>query len=121
MVRVVRIQIASSGDPDELERSVLELGRELEDLECISSVEPQSSAAPSSAKSSGSTELGILLAGISATAGAMRYLSLYLRDWLRRNADKHVKIEIDNHVIDLTGLSESTIERLVEQWYGAGD
>lgn len=121
MSEIVRIEVSNTGNADEMELAVLALRRELADLACVHGIETTPTNAPHSAKSSGGAELGILLASVSGGAGAVRYLMLFLRDWLRRNTNKHVKIEIGNKTLDLSGLSEPAIERLVQEWYGGDD
>lgn len=113
----LKIEVSAGMDEDELERALLDLRHDLMDLSCVEAVERAQSVAPSSAKSPSGTELGILIATISGTGTVIRYVTLCLRDWLRRNSDKRIRVNIDDKLIDVSGLSEQAIVRILQDWY----
>jgi len=116
--RTVHIQIWDEvEDPERTEQTMLSVRRDLLELASIADVEFASNTPDKYAKAAISNEVGVLLVTMSASVGAVRSLAEYFRNWLKRNADKHVRLENDGRVLDLTGLSDSSMERTIQRWY----
>jgi hypothetical protein len=115
-VDVIEIRIADdvSQNPERLNRAVLALRRELLGLECVSSADQAASPAPRGAKSGVIIDIATLLVGVRYSAPALKEISGFFGDWLRRNDGKRVIMKLKDKEFDITGMSEKEISRLIE-------
>ena len=108
------------GDADdaELERALLQLRAELNELD-IDAVRPKPAGeAPPGAKSGAIAAVGGLIVTLTPTVQAIAALVGVIQGWLRRvgGTGRTVKLEIDGNVLELTGASSELQERLADVW-----
>jgi hypothetical protein len=100
-------------DPELLEASVLSLREELLDIPGIRDLMPRGTGTPPRSKGGPVELVGTMLMAIPASMPVLRELRITLHDWLHRNDGKQVRLEINGVVVDATGLSDDTLEKLV--------
>lgn len=113
---VVQFADERFSDTDLLEESTLKLRRELLDVAGVISVDGQSIESVPLSKSAFDAEIGTLILTVAASRGAMRAIIACFSDWTKRNADKRVSLKEGSRHLEITGLSESAMERIIAQW-----
>lgn len=102
-----------SSDSDLLQTSVLSLREELLEIDGIYDLTPRGINAPAHSKSGAAALVGALTLAVPASMPVLREFRMMLRDWLHRNDGKHARLEVDGRIVDVTGLSDDTLEKLV--------
>jgi hypothetical protein len=114
---VLIVESASNVDPDDVDRSVRQLHRELRDLE-VESIEPLvRENAPLGSKGLDPSSLGPLLVTLSATGGVFTLLIETVRDWLgRQAAARRVSVTINGDTITLEKGSDEERNALINAY-----
>jgi hypothetical protein len=105
-----------SSDKARLDDSVLQLREQLLDIPHVGSVRSSLSVPEESAKSSSAYIVGSLVVTMSVSASSFTVLFKFLREWLKRNEGKKVTLTRKGEVIEIAGLSESSIKELLSRW-----
>lgn len=109
----LRITDDRSQNAERLNETVLALRKELLGLQSVRSAEQAKDPSKEGAKSGVAIIVGTLLVSIRYSAPALQEVRGFLNDWLRRNDGKRVTLKIKNKSIDITGMSEKEVERLI--------
>jgi hypothetical protein len=107
------------GDADdaELERALLQLRAELNELDLDAVVPKPAGEAPPGAKSGAIAAVGGLIVTLKPSMEAIAALVGVVQGWLSRSGSgRTVKLEIDGNVLELTGASSELQERLADVW-----
>ncbi|MGH8834824.1 MAG: hypothetical protein ACRDWG_07485 [Actinomycetes bacterium] len=107
------------GDADdaELERALLQLRAELNELDLDAVVPKPAGEAPPGAKSGAIAAVGGLIVTLKPSMEAIAALVGVIQGWLSRSGSgRTVKLEIDGNVLELTGASSELQERLADVW-----
>jgi hypothetical protein len=105
------LQLALGADavPEDLDAAVLQLRRELVELDVIGVRRTPGPPAPDGARAIDGPLLGALL--VTASDGALPALVQALS---RRSADRSVRLQLGDDAIELTGASDETQRELVD-------
>jgi Effector Associated Constant Component 1 len=112
------LSIGTDADTDEHELAELSgwLRRELLELN-VESVEPAGTGdAPRGAKGLETLGVGALVVQLAQSAGMLRAVLGTVQSWLAGYRGRTVKIEMDGDVIEMTGVSSSDQQRLIDAW-----
>jgi hypothetical protein len=108
------LQLALGADAvhEDLDAAVLQLRRELVELDVIGVRRTPGPPAPDGARAIDGPLLGALL--VTASDGALPALVQALSAWTRRSADRSVRLQLGDDAIELTGASDETQRELVD-------
>ena len=112
----VHLQAEGEAAPDELHRLTERLRRELLDLDVADVRRRTEGEAPDGARAIDVEALGTLLVTAVTAPEVLRAVVGTIRDWLGRSRARSVCLEIDGDVLQVTGISSSDQERLIESW-----
>jgi hypothetical protein len=118
MAAEVHLDLAEPGSDDErLEELALGLAGELRELD-VESVAPATAGdVPPGARSALAAVAGALVLSVRPTAAQLLSVVGVVRDWLRRSpVQRTVKVTIDGDTLELTGASDETQRRVVDDW-----
>jgi hypothetical protein len=118
MAAEVHLDLAEPGSDDErLEELALGLAGELRELD-VESVAPATAGdVPQGARSALAAVAGALVLSVRPTAAQLLSVVGVVRDWLRRSpVQRTVKVTIDGDTLELTGASDETQRRVVDDW-----
>lgn len=112
------VHVTADADADEqelaeltgrLREELLEL--DVDDVELVRSGEP-----PPGAKGLDVVQVGELLVSTVTSSHVLSAIVGVVRSWLSRARQRSVKIEIDGDVLEVSGLSSTDQQRLIDQW-----
>jgi hypothetical protein len=118
MAAEVHLDLAEPGSDDErLEELALGLAGELRELD-VESVAPATAGdVPQGARSALAAVAGALVLSVRPTSAQLLSVVGVVRDWLRRSpVQRTVKVTIDGDTLELTGASDETQRRVVDDW-----
>jgi hypothetical protein len=113
----LKVDIGPEPDADAEELAELTAGLQEELLELdVDAVElAREGEPPPGAKALDVVGLGTLLVTFAKTAGGLRSVVSTLQKWLS-GQPRTVKIQLDNDVLEMTGVSSSAQDRLISDW-----
>jgi hypothetical protein len=72
--------------------------------------------APTGAKAADALAIGALIVHLASVPGALGSLTAHVRDWLRGQNARSIKLTLDGDTLELTGASSREQDRLIELW-----
>jgi hypothetical protein len=112
----IHLQANQDTGAEELDRLAERLRRELLDLDVEDVRRATDGAAPDGTRGLDAEALGSLIVSLVAAPEVLRAVVGTIRDWLGRSRARSVRLELDGDVLDVSGLSSESQERLVESW-----
>lgn len=113
----VAVELADeSADAAELEALTVSLRRELLALDVDRVDRVRRDDAPEGAKALDALALGALAVRLVTRPELLRTLARTLQSWLGDRTDRTVKLQLGENVLELTGVSSSQQDRLVDEW-----
>jgi hypothetical protein len=113
-VRLV-VEPAEEADPEVLDRLTRRLRAEVAELDVDAALEAEEP--PEGAKSADAVTIGAIVVALSASGGVFNALVETLRDWLRRQSERHkVSITIDGDTIELERADSEQKQALVDAY-----
>jgi len=112
-----RLQLlaAEDGGPEELDREMMTLRRDLEELELDVESAGGSSGLPEGAKGGGLDTNAILLA-LLASGGILTQLIGLLQNWLSRHERRRIILEISGDRLEIHGASSDAQQLTIREW-----
>ena len=115
--RVLEIRIDSAdADDGELADLTQRLRSELIEFDVDGVDLARAPGAPDGAKAIDPVALGTLIVHLGSLPQMLGAVSEHARDWLRRQHARAVKLTIDGDTLELTNVSSSEQDRLIEVW-----
>ena len=113
----IRLNSAPDSDADQLdiEQSVLNLKRELLDLD-IGTIENEVTKAPGGSKSGGAVDIAALVVKLFDSSGVVGSVIDTIASWLTRTNNYSVTMEIDNDKIEIKGINSEQQQQLIDSW-----
>lgn len=104
-------------DVEELERSALDLRREIGALD-VDDVSPgPAETPPEGTRGIPVAAIGSLLVSLNPTAKVLLTVVTTVRGWLTHSgSDRTVKLKVGDDVLELTGVSSAAQDKLVDDW-----
>jgi len=108
----VQLELAPDADAEDLDAAALQLRRELLELDVIDVRRTPGPPAPDGTRAIDGPLLGALL--VTASDGAIPAVVQLLGAWVRRGADRSVKLQLGDDAIEVTGVSDETQRELID-------
>ena len=112
-----RLQLlaAVDADPEELDREMMTLRRDLEELELDVESAGGGSGLPEGSKGGGLDTNAILLA-LLASGGVLTQLIGLLQNWLSRHERRRIILEISGDRLEIHGASSDAQQLTIREW-----
>lgn len=109
------VEPAEETDPEVLDRLARRLRAEVAELDVDARLEAEEP--PDRAKSADAVTIGAIVVALSASGGVFTVLVETVRDWLRRQSERHkVSITIDGDTIELERADSAQKQALVDAY-----
>jgi hypothetical protein len=110
------LQLDADLDSEEVERLTSSLRSELLALDVDDVARPSAGPAPAGAKAVDALALGALVVRLAARRELLAGVVGAVRTFLGARGGRTVKLAIDGDVLEVTGVSSSQQDRLIEAW-----
>jgi hypothetical protein len=110
------VELAADADDAELEALTASLRRELLQLDVDRVDRVRTEEAPEGSKALDAFALGALVVRLVSRPELLRSVARTLQSWLGDRADRTVKLQLGDNVLELTGVSSSQQDRLIDEW-----
>jgi hypothetical protein len=113
----LRLNIAGgdASDREEIAELARQLQEELLDLDVIS-VDPVEVRMPSGSKSGEAMSVGAFVIGLVASSHLLGAITSVVQSWLTRVGERSVKLELDDDILEVRGISSREQHELVRRW-----
>jgi hypothetical protein len=112
----IDLGLPSGADAAEIESATTRLRTELLELPVDRVERPLGGDAPAGARVAEVLALGGLLVTLGRNAGTIASVVRGLQGWLARDRNRTVSLEIDGDKLEVTGISSTEQERLIDAW-----
>jgi hypothetical protein len=112
----LRVQLEAGEDPEAVDELTARLRRQLLELDVDAVERPSAGEPPPGTRGLETLALGTLIVKLARTPELLGMLTGAVRSWLSTQGKRTVKLEIDGDVIEVTGVSSSQQDRLIEAW-----
>lgn len=112
----IEIGLAVDADAAELEDATTRLRQDLLELDVDRIDRPSVGAPPEGARAAELVALGGLIVTLARNAVTIASVIRSLQSWLARDRNRTIKLELDGDTLEVSGISSSEQERLIEAW-----
>lgn len=113
---VLSIGVDEEADQPELAELTAWLRQELLELDVESVESVKMGESPPGAKGLEAIGIGALVVRLAQSAGMLKAVVDTVQSWLAGHHGRTVKVEIDGDTLEMTGVSSSDQQRLIDAW-----
>ncbi len=112
----VQLDPASEEDEQRLDELTARLRRELLELDVESVDRPAGEDAPPGSRGLDLAAAGLVVVRLAKSAAGLKAVIRHLQDWLTRNDERTVKLEVDGDTLEMTGITSAQQDLLITAW-----
>jgi|SRR5215207_93062 len=110
----IQVELGPDADDEEVAEAILQLRRELLDLD-VDSVDLPGAVSLRPTRGVELAALGALLVSVTQSQLLAPVLAA-VRSWLGGSPQRSIKLELEGDTLELTGISSTEQRRLVDEW-----
>jgi hypothetical protein len=114
-ILAVQVAVGPDDDAEDVAEAMLQLRRELLDLDVDAAEAPGAGEPPPGARAVDAAALGALVVNI-ADSQLLAAVVAAVRSWLVGSSRRSIKLELGGDALELTGVSSREQRRLTDEW-----